>query len=144
MMDAIDAAKIVLADSYRFTLLAQNYHWNVEGPFFSQLHELFGNIYEEVQGSIDKTAEEIRAMQSYTPASFKRFSELSSIEDETGQIDARIMLERLLRANEQVLASIIACFESANAENNQGLANWMAERQDAHKKHGWMLRSTLK
>lgn len=143
-MDAIDAAKIVLADSYRFTLLAQNYHWNVEGPFFSQLHELFGNIYEEVQNNIDRIAEHIRAMDSYTPASFKRFSELSSMPDEVSQIDAREMLKRLLAANEVMLSSIIVCFEAATAENNQGLANFMAERQEAHRKHGWMLRSTLK
>jgi starvation-inducible DNA-binding protein len=144
MMDAIDAAKIVLADSYKFTLLAQNYHWNVEGPFFSQLHELFGNIYEEVQNNIDRIAEHIRAMDSYTPASFKRFSELSSMPDEVSQIDAREMLKRLLAANEVMLSSIIVCFEAATAENNQGLANFMAERQEAHRKHGWMLRSTLK
>ena len=143
-MDAIDATKIVLADSYKFTLLAQNYHWNVEGPFFSQLHELFGNIYEEVQNSIDRTAEHLRAMKSYTPASFKRFSELSSMPDEVGQIDAKEMLQRLLDANDIMLTSIIVCFEAANAENNQGLANFMAERQEAHKKHGWMLRSTLR
>jgi starvation-inducible DNA-binding protein len=144
MTNAIETAKVVLADSYKFVLLAQNYHWNVEGPFFSQLHELFGNIYEEVQGSVDRAAEHIRAMGSYTPASFKRFNELSGIGDEVGQIDAKEMLQRLAVANEVVLASIIACFEAANAENNQGLANFMAERQEAHRKHGWMLRSTLK
>ena len=144
MTNAIDTAKVVLADSYKFTLLAQNYHWNVEGPFFSQLHELFGNIYEEVQGSVDRTAEHIRAMDSYTPASFKRFNELSTIGDEVSQIDDKAMLARLALANEAVLASIITCFDAANAENNQGLANFMAERQEAHRKHGWMLRSTLK
>ena len=64
--------------------------------------------------------------------------------DEVGQIDAKEMLQRLLDANDIMLTSIIVCFEAANAENNQGLANFMAERQEAHKKHGWMLRSTLR
>lgn len=144
-MDAtIEATKRVLANSYKFTLLAQNYHWNVEGPFFSQLHELFGGIYEEVQGSIDRTAEHIRALDSLTPASFKRFDELSNIPDETEVIDAREMLTRLNEANELMIQSILACFEHANNSNAQGLANYMAERHEAHKKHGWMLKATLR
>lgn len=144
METTIDAAKIVLADHYKFVLLAQNYHWNVEGPFFSQLHELFGSIYEEVQDNVDRLAEHIRAMQSYTPASFKRFSELSSIKDETEQIDARTMIQRLIDANDQLLTNVMLCLTVAQSQGNEGLANFMAERQEAHKKHAWMLRSTLK
>jgi DNA-binding ferritin-like protein len=36
------------------------------------------------------------------------------------------------------------CFAAAEAENQQGIANFVAERIDAHGKHGWMLRSFLK
>jgi len=140
----MEATKVVLASSYKFTLLAQNYHWNVEGPYFGQLHELFGNIYEEVHGSIDKTAEEIRALGSYTPASLQRFAELSTVPDEIMLPDARTMLERLLAANEIVLTDIMSCYHLAEEEMCHGLSNFMAERQDAHKKHAWMLRSTLK
>ena len=140
----MEATKVVLASSYKFTLLAQNYHWNVEGPYFGQLHELFGNIYEEVHGSIDKTAEEIRALGSYTPASLQRFAELSTVPDEIMLPDARTMLERLLAANEIVLKDIMSCYHLAEEEMCHGLSNFMAERQDAHKKHAWMLRSTLK
>jgi starvation-inducible DNA-binding protein len=144
MSETVEAAKRVLADSYKFTLLAQNYHWNVEGMFFGQLHELFGNIYEEVQNNIDRTAEHIRAMDSLAPASFKRFNELSRIPDEIEVIEARQMIERLSVANDMMILSILDCFEKANSSNNQGLANFMAERHEAHKKHGWMLKATLR
>ena len=142
--ETIESAKAVLASSYKFVLLAQNYHWNVEGPHFGQLHELFGNIYEEVQGNIDRMAEEIRALDSYTPASFARFSELSRVPDEIGMPDAKTMLERLLIANEMVLADIMRCYHAAEQSMNHNLSNFMAERQDAHKKHGWMLKATLR
>jgi starvation-inducible DNA-binding protein len=64
-----DSLKILLATEYAFSLKAQLFHWNVEGPDFAQLHEFFGNLYEEVyNNSIDKTAEYIRALGDYALA----------------------------------------------------------------------------
>ena len=78
----IETAKTVMADTFKFYILAHNYHWNVEGPDFSQYHSLFGDIYNEVWTALDTIAEEIRAMNAFVPGSCGRFSELSDIEDE--------------------------------------------------------------
>ena len=67
-----DSLKILLATEYAFTVKAQQFHWNVEGPDFVQLHEFFGNIYEDVYSAIDPTAEYIRTLDEYTPGSFER------------------------------------------------------------------------
>jgi starvation-inducible DNA-binding protein len=121
------------------------FHWNVEGPDFSQLHKFFGKIYDEVYGnSIDRTAEYIRAMQDYAPGSFERFAELSQIQGQTKIPRARLMIEELLQNNDQMLNLLNECFAAAEQENQQGIANFIAERIDAHGKHGWMLRSFLK
>ena len=76
------ALKTAFASEYCFVLKAQNFHWNVEGPLFKQLHDLFGEIYEEVYSSIDTFAEQLRALQMYTPASLHRFSMLTVVKDE--------------------------------------------------------------
>ena len=144
MEQLILATKIAFANSFAFYLKASNYHWNVEGMFFQSLHELFGNIYEEVQGSIDEFAEKIRTLDSYAPGSFARLAELSQIEDETKIPPAKIMLERLLNDNDVVINSLNQMFELADSNGDQALADWAAARLDAHKKHGWMLRATLK
>jgi starvation-inducible DNA-binding protein len=143
-MEHIDAAKVVLADSYKFLIKAQNYHWNVVGPNFPQYHEFLGNIYEEVQGSIDTIAEHIRAMGSFTPASFGRFNELSYIADETEILTADDMLDRLYKDNLLVISNLEKAYELAEAVHEHGWSNFLAERLTAHKKHGWMLRSTIK
>ena len=144
MEQLILATKVAFANSFAFYLKASNYHWNVEGMFFQQLHELFGNIYEEVQGSIDAFAEKIRQLDSYAPGSFARLAELSQIEDETKIPPAKVMLERLLNDNDVVINSLNQMFELADSNGDQALADWAAARLDAHKKHGWMLRATLK
>jgi len=124
---------------------AQQFHWNVEGPDFAQLHEFFGELYNEVyDNSIDRTAEYIRTLDDYSPGSFERFQELSEIKGQTKIPRARLMIEELLANNGQMLALLNQCFAEAEQENQQGIANFIAERIDAHGKHGWMLRSFLK
>ena len=139
-----DDLKTLLATQYAFVIKAQFFHWNVEGSDFSQLHKFFGKIYEEVNGAIDATAEYIRILEEYTPGSFERFQELSLI---TGQIKvprARLMLQELLADNQVVIDLLNQCFDSAEQENQQGIADFIAGRIDAQGKHGWMLKAFLK
>jgi len=140
-----DDLKTLLATEYAFVIKAQFFHWNVEGPDFAQLHEFFGDIYEEVyDNSIDKTAEYIRTLDDYTPGSFERFQELSQIQGQTRVPRARLMLEELSSDNTRMIELLNNCFASATAEKQEGIANFIAERIDAHGKHGWMIRSFLK
>jgi len=144
-MDALkQALKIAFASEYAFYLKAHYFHWNVEGPNFPQYHELFGNIYEEVYGSIDKFAEEIRATGAYTPGSFTRFSILSLVDDETEILPAESMLLELLQDSDRMKEMFHIVFMAAEELGMHGLSNFLADRQDAHAKHSWMLRSTLK
>jgi starvation-inducible DNA-binding protein len=138
------ALKIAFASEYAFYLKAHYFHWNVEGPNFPQYHELFANIYEEVYGSIDKFAEEIRATGTYTPGSFSRFSILSQIEDETEVLPAEAMLVELLQDSEKLEEMFRIVFRAAEELGKHGLSDFLASRQDAHAKHSWMLRATLK
>lgn len=144
MDELVQAMKKSLADTFAFYLKAQGFHWNVEGPNFPQYHALFDTIYNEVYGSIDRFAEEIRSLDAYAPASFARFSELTSLEDEIQILNAQGMLAKLLADNDIVLASLEQAYELAEVAHNHGLSNFLAERQDAHKKHAWQLKATLK
>ena len=139
-----DALKTLLATEYAFVIKAQQFHWNVEGPDFVQLHELFGNIYEDVYSAIDPTAEYIRALDEYTPGSFERFMELSTISGQTKIPRARLMIEELLANNGQMIDLLNQCFAEAESENQQGIADFVAGRLSEHGKHGWMLKSLLK
>jgi starvation-inducible DNA-binding protein len=140
-----DDLKTLLATEYAFVIKAQNFHWNVEGPDFQQLHTFFGNIYEEVYGnSIDQTAEYIRTLDQYTPGSFERFAEMSLVLGQTKIPRASLMIEELLTDNETVIDLLNQTFASAEEENQEGIANFIAERIDAHAKHAWMLRSFTK
>jgi starvation-inducible DNA-binding protein len=137
------ALKVAFASEYSFFLKAQNFHWNVTGPFFSQLHDLFGKIYEEVYGSIDQFAEEIRSADAFVPASYTRFSMLSEIDDQTNIPDDGDMIAILLADSDKMVKILKYVFDIATAQGEEGLADFLAGRMDAHRKHSWMLKATI-
>ena len=139
-----DSLKILLATNFAYYLKAQGFHWNVEGPDFGQLHKFFQKIYEDAYSAIDPTAEYIRYLGEYSPASFERFSELTEISGQTKIPRARLMLEELKVNNDQMLDLLNRCFAEANDANEQGIANFVAERLSAHGKYRWQLTSYLK
>ncbi len=143
-MDLVSAMKFALADTFAFYLKAQYYHWNVEGADFKQYHDLFSTVYETAYEGIDQYAEEIRALDAYAPGSLSRFAELTKITDDNTVPDALEMVRRLYMSNDMLLSSIEIAYEAAEAEHRHGLSNFLAERQDAHSKIRWMLKSTLK
>ena len=144
MEDLRKALKIAFASEFAFYLKAHYFHWNVEGSDFAQYHELFGNIYNEVYDTIDVFAENIRKAGGYTPGSFERFSMLSKIEDETNVPDALTMVAELLADSDKLAQLFGMVYQISEKYNEIGLSNYLAERQDAHRKHSWMLRATLK
>ena len=139
-----DNLKVLLASTNSLSIKAQNFHWNVEGSNFPQYHKFLGKLYEEVYGSVDRTAEYIRTLDSYAPGSLTRYAELTIIEDQTKIPRPNLMFAELLSGNGKMIDLLNGCFVSAEEENKQGIANFIAERLDAHEKHGWMLRSILK
>lgn len=144
-MDKLQLAiKTAFASEFAFALKAQNFHWNVEGPLFQQYHALFERIYDEVYGSIDDFAENIRKMGAYTPASLTRFSMLTAIDDETSILPAEQMVAELLQDSDRMAEIFKLTFDMAEAAGEHGLSNFLADRQDAHRKHSWMLRASLK
>lgn len=137
-------AKIAFASEFSFYLKAHQFHWNVEGMFFKQFHDLFGDIYDEVFESIDKFAEQIRSLGSYMPGSYTRFNMLSEIEDETQMLEGKQMVLELLKDNEKMIVIFKKLFEASEASGEYGFSDFIASRIDAHSKHGWMLKATLK
>ena len=139
-----DSLKTLLATNFAYYIKAHGFHWNVEGPDFGELHDFFQNIYEDAYSAIDPLAEYIRYLGEYSPASLERFSELTEIEGQTKIPRARLMLEELHVNNDQMLDLFHRCFAEANNDNQQGIANFIAERLSAHGKYRWQLTSYLK
>lgn len=144
MIKTANYLKVILADTFGMYLNAHNFHWNVEGRDFAQLHEFFGDVYEELHGAVDSIAEHIRALDSYAPGSYSRFKELTSVEEVTQMITASEMIRSLLLANDTVIKSLRVGVSIAKEEGLEEVINFLGERLEAHTKFSWMLRAFLK
>ena len=138
-----DGLSRLLADSYTLYLKTHNFHWNVTGPMFSTLHTLFEQHYTELATAVDEIAERIRALGVAAPGSYKQFSELSSIEEETGVPGAEEMIRQLVQGQEAVVKTARSIFPVVDSANDEPSADLLTQRMQIHEKNAWMLRSLL-
>jgi starvation-inducible DNA-binding protein len=138
------AAKVAFATEFSFYLKAHEFHWNVEGIHFQEYHALFETIYTEVYGVIDEFAEKIRTLGAYAPGSLSKLSMLSRVDDENSVPDTGTMVAMLLEDSDKCCALFKIVYDVAERKGEHGFSNFLAERMDAHRKHSWMLRSSLK
>jgi starvation-inducible DNA-binding protein len=139
-----DTLKQTLADAFTFYLKAQFYHWNVEGPDFVQYHDFLGELYEDVQGSVDTIAELIRTLDEYAPGTLRRMQELTSITESDVIPNGLEMMRNLFTENLKLLATLMTAYKDATDAGEEGIANYLQDRIQAHEKHSWMLRSIIK
>lgn len=138
-------AKVAMANTFAMYFKSFSYHWNIEGRNFSEYHGFFGSMYEELHDAIDPMAEQIRAIDVYAPISIMDMFHFKMVtEDVVQPTSSQTMFANLLTANNQVIESLNKLFDACTAANNQGFANFVADRLDIHAKHGWQLKSFLK
>lgn len=134
----------LLAETYTLYLKTHKYHWNVTGPMFQGLHVMFEGHYNDLSLAVDSIAERIRVLGEMAPGSYKEFSELSSVkEDSSKTVTANQMIENLLKDHELISRSakeILPILENANDEGTNSL---LGSRIEYHEKTAWMLKSLL-
>lgn len=133
------------ANSVVFYSTAHGFHWNVEGPLFTQYHDFFKEIYEDLHGTIDTISEWMRKFDVMAPYTLNDFIAAQTYGDVQLDSNSPISMSRqLLSMNDQMIADIKVMFDEATLQKEQGLANFLADRQDKHEFWGWWLKSSLK
>lgn len=133
----------LLADAYSLYLTTHSFHWNVTGPQFTTLHDMFMGQYTEQWEALDEIAERIRALGHYAPGSYQQYAELSSISPPTDVPEAEDMIRLLVVGNQAVAKTARAALERAEAASDAPTVDLLTRRLDVHEKNAWMLRSHL-
>lgn len=133
----------LLADTTTLYQAAHGAHWNVTGSDFSEYHALFEAVYTDVYESLDPIAENIRKLDALAPFGLADLVGLRELADPPVTSDPQGLCQQLLDANTQVLACLDETFQLASGLNQQGIANFIAERIDQHQKWAWQLRMSV-
>ena len=133
----------LLADTYTLYVKTHNFHWNVTGPLFNTLHQMFEQQYTELATAVDEIAERIRALGFPAPGSYTQFGGLTSIKEETGVPSAEEMIGQLAKDQEIVARTAREVFPVADRAHDEPTADLLTQRMQIHEKTAWMLRSML-
>ncbi len=136
-----EALKVLLADSYTLYLQTHNFHWNVTGPQFRELHLMFEEHYTELAIAVDDIAERIRTLGVAAPGTYSEFARLSQISEVQGVPAAAEMISILNNGHETVVRSCRAVLSLAQNAGDESTAALVGDRMRVHEKTAWMLRA---
>ena len=134
----------LLADTYTLYLMTHNFHWNVQGPMFNTLHNLFMTQYTELWTALDEIAERIRALDFPAPGTYAAFGKLTSIKEVDGVPSAEEMIAYLTNGHEAVARTARSLFAVVEEASDESSADLLTQRMTVHEKTAWMLRSFLR
>ena len=132
----------LLADTYTLYLTTHNFHWNVTGPMFNTLHQMFMTQYTELWAAVDPVAERIRSLGHAAPGSYAQFGKLASLPDAPETPPKALEMVRILvQGHEAVARTARELFPLADNASDEPTADLLTQRLTMHEQTAWMLRS---
>ena len=135
----------VLSDEFILYTKTRNYHWNVEGENFMEMHKFYESQYEELDQIIDEVAERVRALGEYSDGRLKDFLALTRLEEPSYTSQQNEQLKNLLKDHETIiqnLRKLITVF--ADEHHDHGTSDFVTSLMQRHEKMAWFIRSYLK
>ena len=144
LVDVVEELSEALADTVIFKARAHAAHWNVKGPAFGAYHELFEAIYTDANDAIDPLAEQLLKLDVDAPSTLNEFAQRGTLKPANlSSDDPQVLARDLYTLNDALIVSLDDAFDCASDVDQQGLANFLAERLDMHRKWAWQLRRSL-
>ncbi len=134
-----------LADAYLLLIKTKKYHWDVVGPQFRSLHELWEEHYQVLTENIDSLAERVRTLGGYPVGTAEGFLRLASIKEDTGNVPvATQMVANLVDNHEQVIRNLREHIDQCSDNfHDEGTADFLTGLMEQHEEMAWMLRSFI-
>ena len=134
----------LLADTYTLYLTTHNFHWNVTGPMFNSLHNMFMLQYTELWNAVDPVAERIRSLGHAAPGSYAQFGQLTSLPDAPATPPkAMEMIAILAQGHEAVARTARGLYPAVEKAHDEPTADLLTQRIGVHEQAAWMLRALL-
>ncbi|MDZ8186154.1 MAG: Dps family protein [Nostoc sp. ChiSLP02] len=141
----VDLLNQDLADAYLLLVKTKKYHWDVVGPQFRSLHQLWEEHYEKLTVNIDALAERVRALGGYPVGSMEGFLKIATLKEHAGDVPtATGMVANLVEDHEQIIRNLRDHVDrSGESFHDQGTADFLTGLMEEHEEMAWMLRSFI-
>lgn len=134
-----------LADAYLLLVKTKKYHWDVVGPQFRSLHQLWEEHYQTLTINIDSIAERVRALGDFPVGTMEGFLKLASLKENPDNLpSATQMVSKLVDDHEQVIRNLREHIDKcADDFHDEGTADFLTGLMEGHEEMAWMLRSFI-
>ena len=134
----------LLSDETVLYIKTLNFHWNVEGPNFSELHKFFEGQYEELSSIMDSVAERARALGQKALGSMQEFLDHTRLKESKSNLNAKAMIKDLLSDHEAIIKTLRKDLETCDTTYHDiGTNDFLTGLMEKHEKMAWMLRSFI-
>lgn len=134
-----------VSDTYLVLIKTKKFHWDVVGPQFRSLHQIWEEHYTALTESIDSIAERVRALGGFPIGTAKGFLENSTIKEQEDNIPlATEMVAQLVDDHEQIIRNLREHVDQCSEEfHDEGTADFLTGLMEQHEEMAWMLRSFI-
>ena len=135
----------LLSDEYLLYTKTRNYHWNVFGPQFNDLHKFLERQYEELEEVVDQVAERARSLGGFAFGTMTEFAQHTRLKEQPGQYpEARRMLSNLLADHESLIRQLRVDSQTCDEKfHDLGTNDFLIGLMERHEKTAWMFRAFL-
>lgn len=135
----------ILADEFLLSLKTRNYHWNVEGDNFMEMHKFYESIYDELDEVIDELAERVRSIGHYAQGRMSDYLKTTSLQEQEYTNDQKKQLKNLLDDHETIIRYLRKDIDLMQDKyKDAGNADYLTGLMEKHEKWAWFIRSYLK
>ncbi|RFM27183.1 Dps family protein [Deminuibacter soli] len=135
----------ILADEFVLYTKTRNFHWNVEGSNFVEMHTFYEKMYDELDEVFDEVAERIRMLGHYSQGRLKDFLQVTSLLEEEYTNDQQKQLQSLLSDHETVIRLLRNDIDELQDKmHDAGNADFVTGLLKQHEKWAWFIRSYLR
>ena len=140
----VETLNRLLADENVLYVKTRNYHWNVRGPRFNDLHKFFEAQYEELEDIADEVAENARQFGGFAHATMAEFTKNAEIKEQPGEFpDADTMIRNLTSDHETIIRRLRKDIDAADDLDAKDASDFLTAVLEKHNKIAWMLRAFL-
>lgn len=135
----------LLANQYLLYTKTRNYHWNIEGPSFLQMHEFYERLYTELELAFDEVAERIRQLGHYSEGRLKDFLKITDLEEQDYPNHQMEQITNLLNDHETIIRGLRSDVDKLTDDiKDSGTADFVTGMMEKHEQWAWFLRSYLR
>lgn len=139
ILSVVSELNVLLADYHVHYQKLRNFHWNILGKNFFDLHQRFEEMYNETRVKIDEVAERIVTLKYHPISNLSDYVEVSKIKESSPLQSDKEMVIEIINDHRIILEQLSKIVDKAEKAKDEGTLDMMGAYIRELEKSTWML-----